>query len=154
INGTGTVSGLVKVNNITINQGEDVFLTFGGNTYPFKTSYLNNKLTLTFDQNPVPAFTPAAGSPISVGAGPVMVVAVTDINGDGKPALPTANSFGPPSVSVLLGNGSGGFTATASSPISTGGSTYPRGLAVGDVNGDGKPDIVTANYYNTANVLL
>src|SRR5262249_43073271 len=42
---------------------------------------------------------------------------------------------------ILLGTGNGTFKATASFPA--GG---PLSLAVGDLNGDGKTDLVTANY--------
>ena len=106
------------------------------------------------EERSLPSFTPVAGSPIAVSGGPPVAIKVADVNGDGKPDLILANYDNPPSISVLLGNGSGGFTAAPGSPISTGNSTYPHGLAVGDVNGDGKPDIVTANYYGNVSVLL
>jgi alpha-tubulin suppressor-like RCC1 family protein len=87
------------------------------------------------------AFTPASGSPISVGSSPVSV-AVGDVNGDGIPDLAVANN-GSNSVSVLLGGGSGAFTPASGSPITVGSS--PLGIAVGDLNGDGIPDLAVAN---------
>ncbi|MBF9142252.1 FG-GAP-like repeat-containing protein [Hymenobacter properus] len=42
----------------------------------------------------------------------------------------------------------------AATSYATGATTIPRGVAVGDVNGDGRPDIVTGNYNGTASVLL
>ena len=56
-------------------------------------------------------------------------------------------------VSVLRGNGSGGFGAKTDFATGAG----PFSAAVADFNRDGKPDIVTANYgagANTASVLL
>jgi predicted dehydrogenase len=74
-------------------------------------------------------------------------VAVADVNGDGHPDLITANkgTYDRPgsTVSVLLGNGNGSFQAAR---LFTAGS-YPRSVAVADVNGDGKPDLVIANAY-------
>jgi hypothetical protein len=70
-------------------------------------------------------------------------VAVADFNGDGKLDLVTSNlGFGTTStVSVFLGNGDGTFQAHAD--YVTGRSPYS--VAGGDFNGDGKPDLVTAN---------
>jgi hypothetical protein len=73
-------------------------------------------------------------------------VAVADVNGDGKPDILVANTGGVPicsggGVGVLLGNGDGTFK-TAVTYCSGGG---PVSLAVADVNGDDKPDLVVAS---------
>jgi subtilisin-like proprotein convertase family protein len=95
----------------------------------------------------------ATGSPFAVGSYPYSV-AVGDFNGDGKLDLTTAN-WGSSNVTVLLGNGSGGFSPASGSPFAVG--SYPYSVAVGDFNGDGKQDLTTANYWsysNNATVLL
>ena len=85
----------------------------------------------------------------AVGSAP-MSVAVADFNGDGKQDLVTANQVAN-TVSVLLGNGSGGFGTKAD--FST--DKDPWSVAVGDFNGDGKQDLTTANWSaSTASVLL
>jgi hypothetical protein len=66
-------------------------------------------------------------------------VAVGDFNGDGKPDLAVAN-FNSANVTILLGDGSGGFAAS-----SVGAGDGPFSVAVGDFNGDGKPDLAVAN---------
>ena len=54
-------------------------------------------------------------------------------------------------MSVLLGNGNGTFQAAVNFPTGAG----PNSVAVADVNGDGKPDLIVANYYgSTVSVLL
>src|SRR5207302_182670 len=70
-------------------------------------------------------------------------VAVGDVNGDGQPDLAVANSGSPlGTVAVLLGNGDGTFQAPRNFAAGTG----PLSVAVGDVNGDGQPDLAVANY--------
>lgn len=72
------------------------------------------------------------------------MVAIADVNGDGKPDLVIAESGNSWDLAVELGNGDGTFQA----PIHT----YPgtccspdlreaNWVAVGDFNGDGKPDV-------------
>ena len=69
-------------------------------------------------------------------------VAIGDVNGDGRPDLVTANySGGTGDVSVLLGAGDGTFQPQALFAAGSG----PASVAIGDVNGDGRPDLVTAN---------
>jgi hypothetical protein len=99
-------------------------------------------------------------------------VAVADVNGDGKPDLIVGHgahtsysgsyggSYGggyggggfnsPATVSVLLGNGDGTFQNPQTFPVGR----DPTSVAVADVNGDGKPDLVVANSDNTVSVLL
>jgi hypothetical protein len=77
---------------------------------------------------------------------------VADVNGDGKiDALATDSNGG--ALSVMIGNGSGGFTYQSSSPAT--GGDIPYDVAVADVNGDGKVDALVANYASgTLGVLL
>jgi VCBS repeat-containing protein len=69
-------------------------------------------------------------------------VSVADINGDGNPDL-TFSQANLNSVLTLLGNGTGGF----GSPLSFGlnGGVSPQAATVADLNGDGRPDVATAN---------
>lgn len=91
--------------------------------------------------NGLGGFNGAAGSPFAVGNGPYGVVAA-DFNGDGIADIASVNVFDN-TVTVLLGNGSGGFTAASGSPFAVGPS--PTALTVGDFNGDGLTDIATSN---------
>src|ERR1700735_3387606 len=75
-------------------------------------------------------FTPAPGSPVQVGLLPESV-AIGDLNGDGKPDLAIANKSDF-TVTVLLGNGTGGFTAALGSPFP--GGAEPPSVAAGGVN--------------------
>jgi FG-GAP-like repeat len=92
------------------------------------------------------------GSSLTVGNGPAGV-AVADFNGDGKLDLAVTN-LNDNTVSVLLGNGDGTFQTpqTFSDP----GIPHPYFVAVGDFNGDGKPDLVISNELDapTVSVLL
>jgi hypothetical protein len=77
-------------------------------------------------------------------------VAIGDLNRDGKPDLATANADAY-TVSVLLNRGDGRFKrkldyAAGTPPICFGCLAQPTSVAIGDLNGDGKPDLATANY--------
>ena len=64
---------------------------------------------------------------------------MADLNGDGKPDLATVNNADN-DISIAFGDGRGGFTPAPSSPFAVGPSPYP--MALGDVNNDGRVDIV------------
>jgi hypothetical protein len=98
-------------------------------------------------------FTAKAESP-AAGGQPLFIVAA-DLNNDGIPDLVVSdmNSGYPElgNLTVLIGKGDGTFTPTAVSP-QTG--SIPYSVAVADFNGDGKPDLVTADAgSNTLTVL-
>ncbi len=71
-----------------------------------------------------------------------------DVNGDGKPDLIVADGTG--GVAVLLGNGSGGFSAAATYAAGAG----PDAVTTADVNGDGKLDLVVTDKSGGISVLL
>lgn len=89
-------------------------------------------------------FLPRVDYPTDLGS---WSVAIGDLNGDQVPDLAVAN-YGAGTVSLLLGDGAGGFYVTAT--LTPAGA--PLAIAVGDFNGDGRTDIVTANYVQSATV--
>jgi hypothetical protein len=81
---------------------------------------------------------------------------VGDFNGDGHLDLavtndPNSDTAG--TVTVLLGNGDGTFTAASGSPVKVG--SNPISIAIGDFNGDGTSDLAVSNWAdNTVTILL
>lgn len=97
-------------------------------------------------------FSPAPGSPFSCGKSP-NDIAVADMNHDGNPDLVIANTE-TPLITVLLGDGKGGFKPAARSPFSAASRPHVHGVAVADFNGDGKPDVVTDSWGNNQILML
>ena len=78
----------------------------------------------------------------AAGSHPVQVIAA-DVNGDGAVDLICANSIvSPGTLRVLTNNGSGGFVLSATLTVGQG----TASVAAADVNGDGKVDLICANY--------
>jgi hypothetical protein len=77
-------------------------------------------------------------------------VAVADLDGDGKPDLAVVSQMGNHfSVFRNITAGPGTLTAGAfDSRIDFVSGSNPNGIAVGDLNGDGKPDVVFGNDYS------
>jgi Bacterial Ig-like domain (group 3)/FG-GAP-like repeat len=78
-------------------------------------------------------------------------IAVADIDGDGKPDLMigscASSDCATGTVTVLLNKGDGTFQTPVS--YDSGGS-QGISVAVADVNGDGKPDLLIANYFSAS----
>ncbi len=86
-------------------------------------------------------------------------IAAADLNADGKADVATVyvncnegnTSCLPGDLVVLIGNGDGTFQ----SPVEYAVGLQPEDLTIGDFNGDGKPDVATANFLsNTISILL
>jgi hypothetical protein len=82
-------------------------------------------------------------------------IVIGDFNQDGKPDLAIANICSnalcvTSSISILLGRGDGTFLPHVDYATGPG----PFSIAVGDLNGDGKMDLVTADYFDAVSVLL
>ena len=87
---------------------------------------------------------------VQVGIDPRSVV-VADLDGDGILDLAVANRSSN-SVSILLGDGLGGFSSAPDIRVGS----FPRSVAVGDFNADGTPDLAVANSVgsNSVSILL
>ena len=82
-------------------------------------------------------------------------VAIGDLNGDGKADLATANTDVPfagrlSSVSVFINRGDGSFEDKVDHQVGR----QPYSVAIGDLNGDGNQDLVTANFSDSVSVLI
>ena len=123
----------------------------------------SNSVSVFLNTTTPGASTPSfsANTDFTTGDGP-RSVSIRDLNGDGKLDLATANNSGN-SVSVLLNTTTPGASTPTFAPktdFTTGAQSYS--IAIGDINGDGKPDLATANpvantvsvFHNTATLPL
>lgn len=174
VNGDGKldlISANFNANTLTVltNNGSGSFsfkatLTVGSGPYAVVATDVNGDgkpdlISANYDANTLTLLTNnGAGNfvfkaTLAVNGYPDSVVAA-DMNGDGKPDLISANLSIYPNagtVTVLTNNGSGSF---GSNTVATVG-LQPFCLAAVDVNSDGRPDLITANYgANTLTVLM
>ena len=147
---TGTGSGPRSVSIGDINgDGKLDLATANGN---------NRTASILLNTTATGATTPtfATNVDFTTGSNPYSV-SIGDFNGDGKPDLATANSGGASNnASILLNTTANGATTPTFAPkvdFITG--SRPTSVSIGDINGDGKPDLAVANYSsNTASIRL
>jgi hypothetical protein len=97
------------------------------------------------------SFEEVPSSPFAVGKGPYPLDA-DDVNGDGNIDIVTPNVLGN-SISILAGDGKGGFIDASGSPVAV--PERPYYVTIGDINGDIHPDILASHDdINTITILL
>jgi FG-GAP-like repeat/FG-GAP repeat len=92
------------------------------------------------------SFHVAPGSPIPAGHLP-NDIAVSDMNRDGHLDLVIANHQSP-YITILLGDGKGGFRSAPGSPVDVHSNPHPHGVVVGAFSGRGVQDVVTDSWGN------
>jgi hypothetical protein len=83
---------------------------------------------------------------IGYGGGFVSDMKTADVNNDGKPDIILLQSPPAACIITLLGNGDGTFKAPVSTPT---GSTVGRSMTLGDLDGDGRIDLVMTADFTT-----
>lgn len=101
----------------------------------------NNRVTVVFGDGKGNFASP--GISFAVGQMPYQRVRVADVNSDQRDDIITTNTEGG-NISVLIGNGNGGFAPATGSPSAA--NPRPFGVAIGDVNADGKRDLAIVNF--------
>lgn len=111
-----------------------------GNLDLVTDSWGDDRLEILFGDGRGGFVTP--GTYVAVGKHPYQRIRVADLNGDGKADIVSPNLDGD-NVTILLGDGKGGFRQPRGSPFPCGDS--PFNVAIGEVNGDGIPDLAIVN---------
>lgn len=111
---------------------------FDEGIYGCDTPCESNRTIAVFINNGDGTFREPAGE-FPVGCAPEGI-AVGDLRGNGQLDVVTANLFSC-SMSILFGDGRGGFSAPTFLPVGE----RPSTAVIADFNNDGKPDIVTIN---------
>jgi FG-GAP-like repeat len=103
-------------------------------------SWGNNQVEVLFGDSP--NLFKKQGVFFKVGKRPYQRLRAADINSDGIDDIVTTNTEGN-NATILLSNGKGDFYEPAGSPFACG--DAPFGIAIGDINADGKPDLAIIN---------
>jgi hypothetical protein len=88
-------------------------------------------------------FGTAANYSTNADIAPGMAIAIGDLNGDGKPDIAVSINRG---MSVLLNNGDGTFGAPTYYNASSYQGAGQAGIAIADLNNDGKNDVIATNF--------
>jgi hypothetical protein len=84
-------------------------------------------------------------SDFPTGASP-LCLAVEDLDGDGRRDLSTTNEGNPGTVSLLRSTSAPGAAPSFASKVDLATGSTPRSCPIGDLNGDGRPDLAVADF--------
>ncbi|HYQ88774.1 MAG TPA: T9SS type A sorting domain-containing protein [Candidatus Binatia bacterium] len=131
-----------------------VYLSHGDGTFAPAAAHSQGTPAAAFRRPGAPSRTRVAKAGSSAEYfGNDLWLAVGDVSGDGTPDLLLVNGQGGQFVStvaVLLGVGDGTFQPRADDRTQD----YPSYVAIGDLNADGRPDILTANDWSATVSIL
>ncbi len=154
--GTGSIPYAIAIGDVDLDGKPDLVVADNNNVSSgSRTTGYVSVLRNTATSGSISSGSFATNVDFTAGTGP-LAVAIGDLDGDGKPEIVVGNSdfgLGSESISVFRNTSSAGSISSGSfaSKVDFSTGLSPYSVAIGDLNGDGKPDIAvgTGNYLHS-----